>query len=426
MIVLPSDIIVCSAQELGETPIMLLSKDGGDVFVHESLSLGGERRARVAKGIIRCTHEVDVSPEDKFPPGVEVMIQVRPKELGGEIQAEDSSSYLCNAWVVAPEGFEPRPVSLVRVDDEIFARLRGLYETDALRKKTVLIVGLGSGGSTIAVELAKSGVANFILVDHDRLEVGNVVRHVCGLTDLGRFKTKAVSDCILDKNPSARVETHEVMCDWGWLSQLQSLMRRVDIAFCSTDNRTSRVLVNLASIRESRVCIYGGTFNRAYGGHVLRVIPGETMCYQCFIDILPDKAEDQEISSEEQAQSIAYDDRPVPIEPGLSNDIAPVATMCVKLGILELLRGTATSMASLYDDLHGALYQWLNRREKDTQYASLTPLDSEGSSEPRILAWYGIFNDKDPGCPACGNFIQAMGADNVLTDEEISAFGSLD
>lgn len=307
--------------------------------------------------------------------------------------------------------------------EEIYSRIRGLYETEALRNKTALIVGVGSGGSAIAIELAKAGVSNFILVDHDRLEVANIVRHVCGISDIGRYKTKAVKDSILEKNPSANVETYEEKCEWSWLTQLKELASKSDLIFCCTDNRPSRVLVNLASLAERRVCIYGGTFSRAYGGHVLRVIPNETMCYQCLIDLMPEKAEDQEIASQAQADSIAYADRPVAIEPGLANDIAPIANMCVKLGILELLRGTDTTLASLYDDLSNAWYMWINRREADTEYASLPPLDSEDSDGPRILAWYGILNEKNPDCPACGDFVSAqLGEQKRPTPEQIKAF----
>jgi hypothetical protein len=44
----------------------------------------------------------------------------------------------------------------------------------------------------------------------DRLEPGNICRHACGLSDLGRYKTRAVRDAIPPAQPGARVDTHEV------------------------------------------------------------------------------------------------------------------------------------------------------------------------------------------------------------------------
>jgi hypothetical protein len=90
----------------------------------------------------------------------------------------------------------------------------------------------------------------------------------------------------------------------------------------------------------------------------------------------------------------------MPIEPGLSVDIAPISFMCTKMGVLELLLGEATSFRSLYDDLCAPIYQWIGRREAD--YGELPPLDSPGC-DFRILAWYGIQSLRGPECPACGS-----------------------
>lgn len=402
----------------------LFSLDGGDGFLSADLVSYQRQHQTRARGMLALCDDQTSSGPQEIPDDIDVMIVAMPKATNDIRDPANHDSYLYKAWVRGPENVEVRLVQIVEFDEEIFSRVRGLYETDVLRAKRVLVVGVGSGGSVIAVELAKAGVGSLTLVDHDRLEVANIVRHICGLSDLGRFKTKAVRDQILDKNPSADVETFEDECDWQWLSKLKELVRRADLVFCCTDNRPSRILVNLACVSEGRVCIYGGTFNRAYGGHVLRVIPGLSMCYQCFIDLLPEKAEDQEIATQEQANRIAYDDRQVPVEPGLANDIAPISNMCVKLGLLEMLRGTETTLANLYEDLSNAWYQWLNRREANTDYAGLQPMDSGDSDGFRILAWYGIANEKNPGCPVCGDFIgQAVvtGA-HAPSRERIDAF----
>ena len=47
----------------------------------------------------------------------------------------------------------------------LFARNAPVLETDALAAKRVLCVGLGSGGSTVADLLARSGVGREALLD---------------------------------------------------------------------------------------------------------------------------------------------------------------------------------------------------------------------------------------------------------------------
>ena len=50
---------------------------------------------------------------------------------------------------------------------------------EAFRDLWVLIAGCGSGGGQVALQLVMSGVRKFILVDMDKLEIENVIRHVC-------------------------------------------------------------------------------------------------------------------------------------------------------------------------------------------------------------------------------------------------------
>ncbi len=422
MIVLSQEFVTELLEKYGlnhHIELPFISLDDDDVFVSNNLTDGTGRKRKVVNGILRAAWgqpEIDIH---SLAPEIGVLVMIHLKE-GASTSSIASQDFTCSGMVRKEHLFESRPVQLIPIREKLFNRVRGMYETNVLKEKIALLIGVGSGGGTIAIELAKAGVGRFILVDHDRLEVVNVVRHVCGIQDLGRFKTKAVRDLILDKNPFAEVETYENQCDESWLLTLRQLVKRADIVFCGTDNRPSRTLVNRVCVEEQRVCIYGGTFRRAYGGHVLRVIPGQTMCYQCFIDLLPAAAADQEIASEIQAERIAYSDHLVAIEPGLATDIAPIAIMCVKIGILELLRGTPTTLSNLYEDLQAAWFQWLNRREPDTEYANLKPIDS-GEDDYRILAWYGIMNEKNPGCPICGNFVEVQ-LKQRPTSEQIAEF----
>ena len=90
--------------------------------------------------------------------------------------------------------------------DSLYSRTKGLIELDLLAKRRVLIIGLGSGGGAIAVQLARTGIGHFVLADFDRVELHNLSRHVCSLNDLGRLKTDALYDAIKGKNPYAEVK----------------------------------------------------------------------------------------------------------------------------------------------------------------------------------------------------------------------------
>src|SRR5919201_1896615 len=87
-----------------------------------------------------------------------------------------------------------------------FSRLGGLIEVEAVRRARVIVAGLGSGGSTVALELAKAGVGGLTLIDPDRLEEQNLIRHECDDRYLGWSKAEAVADLIAHRNPLAEVE----------------------------------------------------------------------------------------------------------------------------------------------------------------------------------------------------------------------------
>lgn len=93
-----------------------------------------------------------------------------------------------------------------------------------LRDSGVAVLGLGSGGSFVARELAKAGIGRFLLLDDDRLEVSNVARHECGLSDVGRLKVNAMRDYILDHNPAAEISTHAVHIDGSSRDQTRELL----------------------------------------------------------------------------------------------------------------------------------------------------------------------------------------------------------
>lgn len=84
-------------------------------------------------------------------------------------------------------------------------------------------------------------------------------------------------------------------------------------------------------------------------------------------------------------------------------DVAPIAIMMSKLALQELIKGKESTLHMLDKDFDAPLYRWGNRPEPNTDYALCPPL-SESSDEITILRWYGIYLEKDPGCPTCGDF----------------------
>lgn len=72
---------------------------------------------------------------------------------------------------------------------------------EKLKKARVAVAGLGGLGSNIAVMLARSGVGHIRLIDYDIVDVTNLNRQVYNIPQIGKYKTEALRDILMDINP---------------------------------------------------------------------------------------------------------------------------------------------------------------------------------------------------------------------------------
>src|SRR5581483_5122934 len=115
---------------------------------------------------------------------------------------------------------------------------------------------LGTGGGHSAIELAKCGVGKFILIDRDRLSVGNVVRHPGGISQVGRYKVNVVRDLIHETTPDARVSTHAITVNPDTHDEIRRLIAAADVVICGTDNRQSKLQINQLCVETGVTTIY--------------------------------------------------------------------------------------------------------------------------------------------------------------------------
>ncbi len=172
----------------------------------------------------------------------------------------------------------------IRLDAEFTARSRDMIDTNALAGKKAVFIGVGSVGSQLALQLAQSALGHFSLWDLDRLSASNLSRHACGLTDLARFKTKAVRDLILSRNPQAIIQAYEDdFLALSWSEQAERLAG-ADLVIASTDSTAVQFMVNEICHDLKIPSLYIGCYERACAGEVLFVVPGKTACFNCFME----------------------------------------------------------------------------------------------------------------------------------------------
>lgn len=306
-------------------------------------------------------------------------------------------------FVVNGGKYEEHTPCYIPSKNELYSRNKGILEINILEKKRVMIVGLGSFGSQIAIELAKAGVGSFALMDFDRVELHNLARHTCTTRDLGRLKTDAIYDAILGKNPYAQVDKYPININDD-LTLLNQEVAKADLVICATDNNQSRFNLSEALVKEKKVGIFGRAVTRAEGGDVFRYVPGGP-CYCCLIGTGFFDAKAEEItdvmSARRSGRIAAYvseEDANAMVQVGLSADIEPITNLMVKLSLMELSRGENSGISTLEDELVYDYYMWANRRER--RHANWAPMPNAGN-KPTILRWYGARIQKVEDCPIC-------------------------
>ena len=168
----------------------------------------------------------------------------------------------------------------------IFSRNKGILETPVMNSKRVVILGCGSVGSLVAMELARAGVGNFLLADPDTMEYHNICRHQCGIEDVGDLKVNALSRKLLNINPTVKIKIFDGI--------IQNIPKEMLDRFCvpgetifvgCADNRTADVYSNRISIYYGAAFLSIGFWERAFAGEIFYHIPDKNMpCYECALE----------------------------------------------------------------------------------------------------------------------------------------------
>ncbi len=87
--------------------------------------------------------------------------------------------------------------------------LIGKEGIEKLQKAKVAVFGVGGVGGYVVEALARCGVGTLVLTDNDTVSVSNINRQIIAVhSTIGRPKTEAAKERVLDINPDANVELH--------------------------------------------------------------------------------------------------------------------------------------------------------------------------------------------------------------------------
>lgn len=234
-------------------------------------------------------------------------------------------------WEAIYQG-ECYEVQLYDLVQSVFSRNSGLIESEQMAAAHVAIFGCGSVGSFAALELARVGVGNFLLVDNDVLEYHNICRHQCGIREVGEYKVDAIKRRILDINPTANIETYATLAEyipkevWDyWVGEKHAL------CLGCADNREADVYISNLCLMYASPFLSIGFWERAFAGELFYWLPDSKMvCYRC---ALGDGSLGGASSMSRRLYTTQEELEKVHFEPGIAVDIDFVTNIGVKLAV---------------------------------------------------------------------------------------------
>lgn len=241
--------------------------------------------------------------------------------------------------------------------DDLFARIKPLFNVGLLANAEVLIAGCGSGGGSVALQLVMAGIRRFTLADRDLLEPENVIRHVCGLRDVNRKKIDAMEDILRDRNPDVLLRKMDV--DLLTDQDIEAAVNRATAVVVATDNEPTRYRLNELCVRRRTPFVVGRVFTRGIGGEVFRYRPGMGGCLACLESVLertPYRSGLREIdlvSEEERNRVYGMEQAEIKDSPGLSMDIAFIAAFHARLtldAVVDALPARPPALAPVEED----------------------------------------------------------------------------
>lgn len=268
--------------------------------------------------------------------------------------------------------------------DNLFARIEPLFDVGLLAEAKVLIAGCGSGGGHVALQLAMSGVRNFVLIDNDVLEPPNVIRHVCGLRYVGQKKVDALADVLLDRNPSLNITKLDV--DLLKYDGLTAAIAASTVVVLGTDNEPTRFLINERCVQAGVPYVVGRVFTRGIGGEVFAFRPYGGGCLACLERSLErtqyrDGVREIDLVSESEREAMyGMEQAEIKDSPGLNVDIAFITAFHTRF-VLDTIAGRLSERPKFLFPIPENYVVWGNRpvapftKNFQLQRITVTPRD---------------------------------------------------
>jgi molybdopterin/thiamine biosynthesis adenylyltransferase len=154
-----------------------------------------------------------------------------------------------------------------------------------LKDKSVVLVGCGAVGGSIAVKLAEAGVGTIHCIDPGRLEWGNVGRHELGAEDIGEIKSGALVIRLRRRFPHLKFKDYGVFRWQRVFATERIVFSKADLVIATTGSWQAEGQLNdlALSVPGFPPVLYGWAEAHAVAGHAVLIPPGDA-CLACHFE----------------------------------------------------------------------------------------------------------------------------------------------
>ena len=149
----------------------------------------------------------------------------------------------------------------------------------------VLIVGAGGLGCPVIDYLARAGVGNLGIIDHDKVNISNIHRQsLYSSKDIGKFKVSVLKKKIKLINPLVKVKIFKKRIE---KKNIKEIIKNYEFIVDGSDNFKTKFLLNKYSIKFKKMLFVGAISK--FDGHIFtfNFNKKKEPCLKCFYQTEP-------------------------------------------------------------------------------------------------------------------------------------------
>ena len=173
-----------------------------------------------------------------------------------------------------------------RFEKQIILKKIGVSGQKKIKKAKVLIIGVGGLGCPLLSYLASSGINNIGIVDHDKIELGNLNRQILfDNSDLGKFKVYQAKRKIKNSYNQIKIKTFRIKIT---KKNINSILNKYDIICDGTDNFNTRLLINDYCKKNKKILVSAAISK--FDGQLFKFnFKKKIPCFRCFMPQQPNQ-----------------------------------------------------------------------------------------------------------------------------------------